>query len=118
VRKKLSDLAKKGEELFCEAWKTASKPLTSFAPAQACNRPLCPAGIFALAKLPCGVCVMIKALELPPEKAESLRRIGIREGSRISLMTSHDPMIIMVENSRIAVSHSLARCIQVQSIAY
>jgi Fe2+ transport system protein FeoA len=117
MHKRLTDFAKKGEQLFCEAWKAASKPLTSFSPSEPCNRPLCPAGIFALAKLPCGVCVMIKALQLSPEKAESLRRIGIREGSRISLMSSHDPMIVMVENSRIALSHSLARYIQVESAA-
>jgi Fe2+ transport system protein FeoA len=116
VHKTLSELAKKGEFLFCEAWKAASRPLTAFSPTQPCNKPLCPAGIFALAKLPCGVCVLIKTLELSPEKAESLRRMGIREGSRISLMSSHDPMIVMVENSRIALSHSLARYIQVQSL--
>ncbi len=113
----LAHLAKKGERLFCEAWKAASKPLTAFAPSQPCNRPLCPAGIFALAKLPCGLCVMVKALDLTHDKAEELRRMGIREGTRISLLTSHDPMLVITENSRIALSHSLAHHVKVQALA-
>ncbi len=116
MKKHLSNLAKKGEQLFCEAWKAASRPLSSFAPSEPCNRPLCPAGIFALAKLPCGLCVMVKALDLAHDKAEELRRMGIREGSKISLLTSHDPMLVLVENSRIAMSHTLARHVKVQAL--
>lgn len=110
-----SRLAKKGETLFCEAWKAASRPLTAFAPADPCKNPLCPAGIFALAKLPCGICVIVKALDLAGDKAEALRRMGIREGSRISLVSSHDPMLVVVENTRIALSHRLARHVKVEA---
>jgi Fe2+ transport system protein FeoA len=117
VRKHISKLARKGEKLFCEAWKAASKPLTAFTPSQPCKRPMCPAGIFALARLPCGVCVMVKALELTHDKADELRRIGIREGSKISLLSSHDPMLIMVNESRIALSHHLAHHVKVQALS-
>ncbi len=117
MRKHLVQLTKKGEQLFCEAWKAASKPLTAFAPSQPCNQPLCPAGIFALAKLPCGVCVMIKALELAHDKADELRRMGLREGSRISLISSHDPMLIVIDNSRVALSHHLACHVKVQALS-
>jgi Fe2+ transport system protein FeoA len=116
VLDQISKFAKKGEELFCEAWKAASRPLTSFAPSSPCNRPLCPAGIFALAKLPCGVCVIVKGLELAHDKADELRRIGIREGSRISLVSSHDPMLVIVENTRIALSHDLASHVKVEAL--
>ena len=117
MRKHLSKLAQKSEQLFCEAWKAASKPVTAFAPSQPCNRPLCPAGIFALARLPCGVCVMVKALEVVHDKAEQLRNIGIREGCKISLISSHDPMLIMVNETRIALSHELARYVKVQALS-
>ncbi len=112
----LLKLAQKGEALFCEAWKAAARPLTSVkTSAQSCGHPLCPAGIFALANLPCGVCVVVKALELAHDKAEALRRIGIREGCRISLLSSHDPMLVAVENSRVALSHQVACHIKVQN---
>ncbi len=117
MRKHISELAKKGEQLFCEAWKAASKPLTAFSPSQACDRPLCPAGIFALAKLPCGICVMVKAIELTHAKAEELRSMGIREGSRISLVSSHDPLLVVVDNTRIALSHRLACHVKVEALS-
>ena len=116
MNRHLTNLAKKGERLFCEVWKATARPLSSFAPSEPCGRPLCPAGIFALAKLPCGLCVMVKALDLGHDKAEELRRMGIHEGARISLMTSHDPMLVLVENSRVAISSTLARHIKVQSL--
>jgi Fe2+ transport system protein FeoA len=117
VKNHLSAFAKKGEQLFCEAWKAASKPLTAITPNKPCGKPLCPAGIFALAKLPCGVCVMVKTLdELAHDTAESLRRMGIREGSRVSLISSNDPMLIVVENTRIALSHNVACHIKVEAL--
>ncbi len=82
---------------------------------QTCSNPLCPAGIFALAKLPCGVCATVKALHLAHDEAEKLRRIGIREGGRISMISQHDPMLVLVENTRIALSHRLAPQVHVQS---
>ncbi len=117
MRQHLTKLAKKGEKLFCEVWKSASKPLTSLKATPCCNKPFCPADIFALVGLPCGVCVVVKAFDLSREKAEQLRRVGIREGARISLVSGHDPLVIVVENSRIALSRSLARHIRVQSAA-
>lgn len=116
MRKQLSKLRQKGEQLFCETWKAASRPLTAFTLSGPCNRPLCPAGIFALAKLPCGVCVIVKTLELAHDKADELRRIGIREGSQISLVGSDDPMLVVVDNSRIALSHRLAQHVKVQAL--
>ncbi len=109
-------MVQKGGQLFCKAWEATSKPLTALASSRHCNRSLCPAGIFALAKLPCGVCVIVRAINLAHDKADQLRRIGIREGSRISLVSGHNPMLVVVENSRIALSHELARHIRVQTL--
>lgn len=60
---------------------------------------------------------MVKALELAHDKADALRRMGIREGSRISLVSSRDPMLVVVDNTRIALSHQLARHIKVGPIS-
>ena len=116
MRNHLTSFAKKGEQLFCEAWKAASKPIVSLSSSNSCERPLCPAGIFALAGLPCGVCVMVKVLELSHEKADELRRIGIREGSCISLVRRDDPFLVSVDNSRVAIAQELALHIKVQSL--
>jgi len=117
--KSLFKVQRKGKQLFCEAWKAALKHalLTTCISSKRCNRPFCPAGIFALAKLPCGVCVMVKSLDLVHDKAEALRRLGIREGSRISLVSDHHPMIVIVENTRIALSHRLASHVKVQALS-
>lgn len=81
-----------------------------------CNRSFCPAGIFALTKLPCGICVTVKKLDLAHDKADALRRVGIREGSQISLVTRHSPMIVVVENARVALSPHLASHVKVQAL--
>lgn len=60
---------------------------------------------------------MVKTLELAHDKADALRRMGIREGSRISLVSSHDPLLVVVDNTRIALSHQLARHIKVEPIS-
>jgi len=117
MREYISRFAGKSGQLFCEDWKVAAKSLTSLAFSKSCDRPHCPAGIFALAKLPCGICVMVKALELAHDKAEELRRIGIREGRRISLLRSDDPLVVSVENSRVAIGRRLARYIKVQTVS-
>ena len=60
---------------------------------------------------------MVKALDLAHDKAEELRRMGIREGCRISLVRSDNPLVVSVENSRVAIGHRLAHHIKVQSLA-
>jgi Fe2+ transport system protein FeoA len=77
---------------------------------------MCPAGIFALAHLPCGVCVMVRALELAPETAERLRRIGIREGCRIALLSRTEPMLVSIDNSRVAIGTELCKQIKVEPV--
>ena len=60
---------------------------------------------------------MVKARdELAHDTADSLRRMGVREGSRISLISSDDPMLIVVENTRIALSHNVAFHIKVEAL--
>jgi Fe2+ transport system protein FeoA len=120
-------LVRKGTALFCESWKLKlqrqkscpkSQALSSFeGSGKACTKAFCPSGLFALAGLPCGVCVVIKSFDLAHDKAESLRRMGLREGSRISLLSQRDPMVIVLDHTRIAVSHRLARHIQVEAIS-
>ena len=80
-----------------------------------CGRAHCPAGAFALTCLPCGVCAVVKALRLTHDQAEALRRIGIREGGTITLLSNHDPVLVLVENTRIALSHRLAPHVEVEA---
>ena len=60
--------------------------------------------------------MVVRALELAHDKADELRRIGIREGSEISLVGSDDPMLVVVDNSRVALSHRLADHVKVQAL--
>ena len=94
-------------------WKTDRRPTCQ---AAKCGAKLCPAGIFALANLPCGVCVMVRALELAPEAANRLRQMGLREGCQISLLNSSEPLLVSVDNTRIALDAGLAKRIKVESV--
>lgn len=82
---------------------------------RACPRPLCPKGLFALAGLPCGVCCVVRSIELAHEKAEALRRVGIREGCSVSLLGAGDPVVVMVDHTRIALSRRLAGSVTVEA---
>jgi len=81
-----------------------------------CDSKLCPAGTFALANLPCGVCVMVRALDLSPEAANRLRQMGIREGCQIALLSRSEPLLVSVDNARIALGGGLAEHIRVESV--
>lgn len=87
-----------------------------FRRARRCDSKVCPAGIFALANLPCGMCVLVRALELSPESANRLRQMGIREGCRIALLSRSEPMLVSVDNTRIALDQQLCRQIKVESV--
>lgn len=84
---------------------------------KACKCPVCVGGLFALIGLPCGVCCVVKSIELTHEKAEDLRRVGIREGCQISLLGAGDPVVVRVHNSRIAISRRLASAVRVRAAA-
>jgi Fe2+ transport system protein FeoA len=81
-----------------------------------CDAKLCPAGIFALVHLPCGVCCLVRKLDLSPEAANRLRQMGIREGCQIALLSRSDPMLVSVDNARIALGSQLCEHIQVESL--
>jgi Fe2+ transport system protein FeoA len=81
-----------------------------------CEAKLCPAGIFALVNLPCGACGLVRKLDLSPEAANRLRQIGIREGCQIALLSRNDPMLVSVDNARIALASQLCQHIEVESL--
>ena len=87
-----------------------------FRRAPRCDARLCPSGVFALANLPCGICALVRALELSPESANRLRQMGIREGCQIALLSRSEPMLVSVENTRIALDAQLCEQIKVQSV--
>jgi Fe2+ transport system protein FeoA len=103
MRSRLASLLRRGKSLVC---RRAAVP---------CDRALCPRGIFALAGLPCGACCVVRSIELAHEKADALRRVGIREGSQVSLLGAGDPVVVMVDNTRIALSRRLAGSVRVEA---
>lgn len=111
------DLRQPGLKGLARGCRAVLQWLTSFMTSRPCHRAHCPAGVFALTSLPCGVCAVVKVLRLTHDKAEALRRIGIREGCTITLLANHDPVLVLVENTRIALSHRLAPNVEVQTFA-
>ena len=59
---------------------------------------------------------MVRALELTPEAANRLRQMGIREGCQIALLSRSEPMLVSVDNARIALGAQLAEHIKVESL--
>lgn len=108
----LASLARKGRSLLALRRRV---PCAQGEKAAGCALPLCPRGLFALAGLPCGVCCVVRSIDLAHEKAEELRRVGIREGCRLSLMGAGDPVVVMVDNARIALSRRLAGSVRVEA---
>ncbi|MBV9463905.1 MAG: ferrous iron transport protein A, partial [Verrucomicrobiae bacterium] len=47
--------------------------------------------------------------------AERLRRLGLREGTQLQLVNA-DPVLVSIDNNRIALGAALAERIQVESI--
>lgn len=59
---------------------------------------------------------MVKALELAPEAANRLRQMGLREGCQICLLNRSEPLLVSVDNTRIALDVQLARNIKVETV--
>jgi len=77
-----------------------------------CSHPLCP-----LNQVKAGLAVRIKQLCATPELANRLREIGFCEDRIIRLLTSHNNIICLVCNTRLAVSEQLAKAILVVPVA-
>jgi Fe2+ transport system protein FeoA len=76
-----------------------------------CSRPLCP-----LNQVKAGLAVRIKQLCAAPELANRLREIGFCEERIIKLLTSHNNIICLVCNTRLALSEQLAQAILVEPL--
>jgi ferrous iron transport protein A len=77
-----------------------------------CQRPLCP-----LNQVKAGIAVRVKKLCASPELTDRLREIGFCEDSIVKLLTSHDNIICLVCNTRLALSQQVAQAILVESVA-
>jgi ferrous iron transport protein A len=80
--------------------------------AATCVHPLCP-----LNRVKAGVAVRIKQLCAAPELSERLREIGFCEDRIVKLLTSHDNIICVVCNTRLALSPQIAQRILVEPVA-
>jgi Fe2+ transport system protein FeoA len=82
-------------------------------PAEAgCPRPLCP-----LNRVKVGLAVRIKQLCASAETAGRLREIGFCEDRIVKLLTSHNNVICLVCNARLALSDQLAQTILVEPVS-
>ena len=76
-----------------------------------CPHPLCP-----LNRVKAGIAVRIKQLCATPELSDRLREIGFCEDRIIKLLTSHNNIICLVCNTRLALSEQLAQSILVEPV--
>ena len=76
-----------------------------------CPNPLCP-----LNRVKAGLAVRIRQLCAAPELAGRLREIGLCEDRIIKLLTSHNNIICLVCNTRLALSEQLAEAILVEPL--
>ena len=76
-----------------------------------CPDPLCP-----LNRVKAGIAVRIKQLCATPELSDRLREIGFCEDRIIKLLTSHNNIICLVCNTRLALSEQLAQAILVEPV--
>src|SRR5262249_39157503 len=78
----------------------------------ACSLPLCP-----LNHVKVGLAVRIKQLCASAETAARLREIGLCEDQIVKLLTSHNNVICLVCNARLALSDQLAQTILVEPVS-
>ena len=76
-----------------------------------CSHPLCP-----LNQVKAGLAVRVKQLCATPELAGRLREIGFCEDRVVKLLTSHNNIICLVCNTRLALSEHLAQAILVEPL--
>jgi Fe2+ transport system protein FeoA len=77
-----------------------------------CANPVCP-----LNQVRAGVAVRVRQLCAAPALADRLREIGLGEDRIVKLLTSHNNIICLVCNTRMALSESLARTILVEPLS-
>jgi Fe2+ transport system protein FeoA len=76
-----------------------------------CANPVCP-----LNQVRAGILVRVRQLCASPELADRLREIGFGEDRIIKLLTSHNNIICLVCNTRMALSEKLAQQILVEPL--
>ena len=77
-----------------------------------CANPVCP-----LNQVRAGIAVRVRQLCAAPELADRLREIGFGEDRIIKLLTSHNNIICLVCNTRMALSEALAQKILVEPLS-
>ena len=76
-----------------------------------CAHPLCP-----LNRVRAGIAVRVRQVCAAPELADRLRELGFCEDRVIKLLTSHNNIICLVCNTRLALSEQLAQTILVEPV--
>jgi Fe2+ transport system protein FeoA len=76
----------------------------------------CPNRLCPLNRVRAGLAVRIRQLCAAPELAGRLREIGFCEDRIIKLLTSHNNIICLVCNTRLALSEQLAQTILVEPV--
>jgi len=75
-------------------------------------------GIFSLASAPCGTDLRIRRIRTgKPCHDQRLRELGLLEGRTVRVVSSGDPMICELGDSRFGLCRHLAQCVLVESAA-
>ena len=77
----------------------------------------CPDVLCPLNRIKAGVAVRIKQLCAAPELRDRLREIGFCEDRVVKLLTSHNNIICLVCNTRLALSEQVAQKILVETLS-
>jgi len=77
----------------------------------------CPDALCPLNRVKVGLAVRIKHLCATPELRDRLREIGFCQDRVVKLLTSHNNVICLVCNTRLALSEQLAQKIFVESLS-
>jgi ferrous iron transport protein A len=80
-------------------------------PESPCANPICP-----LNQVRAGIAVRVHQLCATPELSDRLREIGFGEDRIVRLLTSHNNIICLVCNTRMALSEKLAQQILVEPL--
>ena len=76
----------------------------------------CPDALCPLNRVKVGLAVRIKHLCATPELRDRLREIGFCEDRVVKLLTSHNNIICLVCNTRLALSEQTAQTILVEQV--
>ena len=73
-----------------------------------------PLTLVRLDELPPRICAVVRSIETDDEETLRLKTMGVCVGRRIELVRKGDPLVLRIFGSRLGISSSLAKRVQVE----